>query len=113
MHAHGAEAVATLMARARRGLKSGEDQNPEIRDAVRTLHARGSRGFRYDSEREHSSHGTVGLTWRGQPNIELGLKILEGLADYLMPAVEALKKHRDYLKEHPARHIEKQSPLEP
>jgi hypothetical protein len=43
----------------------------------------------------------------------LGLKILEGLADYLMPAVEALKKHRDYLKEHPARHIEKQSPLEP
>jgi creatinine amidohydrolase/Fe(II)-dependent formamide hydrolase-like protein len=97
---------------AKKGLKSGEDQNPEIRDAVRTLRGRGTRGFRYDSEREHSSHGTVGLNWRGQPDIELGLKILDALADYLMPAVEALKKHRDYLKEHPAARIEKQVPLE-
>ena len=97
---------------ARKGLKSGQDQNPEIRDAVRTLRGRGARGFRYDSEREHSSHGTVGLTWRGQPDIELGLKILDALADHLMPAVEALKEHRDYLKEHPATRIEKQVPLE-
>jgi hypothetical protein len=97
---------------AKRGLKSGQDQNPEIRDAVRTLRGRGTRGFRYDTEREHSSHGTVGLNWRGQPDIELGLKILDALADYLMPAVEALKKHRDYLKEHPAVRIDKQEPLE-
>ena len=97
---------------AKKGLKSGEDQNPEIRDAVRTLRRSGTRGFRYDTEREHSSHGTVGLTWRGQPDIELGLKILDALADYLMPAVEALKQHRDYLKAHPAGRIEKQVPLE-
>jgi creatinine amidohydrolase/Fe(II)-dependent formamide hydrolase-like protein len=97
---------------AKRGLKSGQDQNPEIRDAVRTLRGRGTRGFRYDTEREHSSHATVGLNWRGQPDIELGLKILDALADYLMPAVEALKKHRDYLKEHPAVRIDKQEPLE-
>ena len=97
---------------AKKGLKSGEDQNPEIRDAVRTLRGRGTRGFRYDTEREHSSHGTVGLTWRGQPDVELGLKILDALADYLMPAIEALKQHRDYLKAHPAGRIEKQVPLE-
>jgi hypothetical protein len=29
-----------------------------------------------------------------------------------MPAVEALKQHRDYLKAHPAGRIEKQVPLE-
>ena len=98
---------------ARVGLKSGEDQNREIREAVRILRSRGTRGFRYDTEREHSSHGTVGLTWRGKPDVELGLKILEALADYLLPAVDALKQHRDYLKAHPPKRIEKQVPLEP
>jgi creatinine amidohydrolase/Fe(II)-dependent formamide hydrolase-like protein len=98
---------------AKVGLKSGEDQNPEVRGAVRTLRSRGTRGFRYDSEREHSSHGTVGLTWRGEPDIELGLKILEALADYLLPAVDALKEHSDYLKAHPPQRIEKQVPLGP
>lgn len=97
---------------ARVGLKGGQDQNAEIREAINILRARGTRGFRYDSEREHSSHGTVGLTYKGQPDIELGLKILEGLADYLLPAVEALKQHRDYLRAHPARRIEKMIPLD-
>ena len=98
---------------AKVGLKGGQDQNPEIRDAINVLRSRGTRGFRYDSEREHSSHGTVGLTWKGQPDIELGLKILDALADYLLPAVDALKKHRDYLKEHPPKRIEKQERLGP
>ena len=97
---------------AKKGLKSGEDQNPEIREAIRILRGRGTRGFRYDSEREHSSHGTVGLTWKGQPDLELGLKLLEAMADYLLPAVDALKFHRDYLKAHPAKRIEKQVPLD-
>ncbi len=97
---------------AKVGLKGGQDQNPEIREAVNTLRSRGTRGFRYDSEREHSSHGTVGLTHKGQPDIELGLKILDALADYLLPAVEALKQHREYLRSHPARIIEKQVPLD-
>jgi creatinine amidohydrolase/Fe(II)-dependent formamide hydrolase-like protein len=96
---------------AKVGLKGGQDQNPEIKETVNTLRARGTRGFRYDTEREHSSHGTVGLMHNGQPDIELGLKILDALADHLLPAVEALKKHREYLKEHPARRIEKQEPL--
>jgi creatinine amidohydrolase/Fe(II)-dependent formamide hydrolase-like protein len=98
---------------AKVGLKGGQDQNPEIREAINVLRSRGTRGFRYDSEREHSSHGTVGLTWKGQPDIELGLKILDALADYLLPAVDALKKHRDYLKEHPPKRIEKQERLGP
>lgn len=97
---------------ARKGLRSGEDQNPEIRDAIRTLRSRGTRGFRYDTEREHASHGTVGLTYQGKPDIELGLLILDALADYLLPAVEALKVHRDYLRAHPARMIEKMTPLD-
>src|SRR5262249_33788691 len=96
---------------AKVGLKGGQDQNPEIRDAVNILRGRGTRGFRYDSEREHSSHGTVGLTYKGQPDLELGLRILDALADYLLPAVDALKKHKDYLKSHPAKRIEKQVPL--
>lgn len=98
---------------ARVGLKSGEDQNPEIRDAVRVLRGRGARGFRYDAEREHSSHGTVGLTWRGRSDVELGERIIDALADYLLPAVDALKRHRDYLKAHPDKRIEKQTPLGP
>ena len=92
---------------ARQGLRSGEDQNPEIRDAMRILRSRGTRGFRYDTEREHASHGTVGLTHQGRPDVELGLRILDALADHLLPAVEALKVHRDYLRAHPARKIEK------
>jgi len=97
---------------ARKGLKSGEDQNPEIREAIRILRSRGTRGFRYDSEREHASHGTVGLTYQGRPDIELGLQILDALAEYLLPAVEALKLHRDYLRAHPPRKIEKMTPLD-
>jgi creatinine amidohydrolase/Fe(II)-dependent formamide hydrolase-like protein len=96
---------------AKAGLKGGQDQNPEIKEAVNILRSRGTRGFRYDSEREHSSHGTVGLMHQGKPDIELGLMILDGLAEYLLPAVDALKKHRDYLKAHPAKTIEKQVPL--
>jgi creatinine amidohydrolase/Fe(II)-dependent formamide hydrolase-like protein len=98
---------------AKAGLRGGQDQNPEIRDAVTALRSRGTRGFRYDAEREHSSHGTVGLVHDGKPDIELGLKVLDALADYLLPAVDALKKHRDYLKAHPAKRIEKQVPLPP
>jgi len=98
---------------AKVGLKGGEDQNPAIKPAVDALRGRGTRGFRYDSEREHSSHGTVGLMHQGQPDFELGLKVLDALADYLLPAVDALKKHRDYLKAHPAKRIEKQVPLPP
>jgi hypothetical protein len=75
--------------------------------------ARGTRGFRYDAEREHSSHGTVGLSWRGQPDIELGTKILEAFADFLLPAVDALQQHRDYLTAHPPKRITKQVPLPP
>jgi creatinine amidohydrolase/Fe(II)-dependent formamide hydrolase-like protein len=97
---------------ARKGLKSGEDQNPEIREAIRILRGRGTRGFRYDSEREHSSHGTVGLTHRGQPDLELGLRLLDALADYLLPAVDALRIHRDYLRAHPARRIAKMDSFE-
>jgi creatinine amidohydrolase/Fe(II)-dependent formamide hydrolase-like protein len=98
---------------ARVGLRSGQDQNPEIRDMVNILRSRGTRGFRYDTEREHASHGTVGLTYQGQPDIELGQRILEALADNLLPAVEALKEHREYLKARPPRRIEKQVPLPP
>jgi creatinine amidohydrolase/Fe(II)-dependent formamide hydrolase-like protein len=98
---------------AKVGLKGGQDQKPEIRESVTILRSRGTRGFRYDTEREHSSHGTVGLMHQGKPDIELGLKILDALADYLLPAVEALKKHRDYLKAHPAKRITKQDPLGP
>jgi creatinine amidohydrolase/Fe(II)-dependent formamide hydrolase-like protein len=97
---------------AKKGLKSGEDQNPEIRDAIRILRSHGTRGFRYDSEREHASHGTVGLTYKGQPDLELGLRLLEAMADYHLPAVEALKVHRDYLRAHPPRKIEKMDPLD-
>jgi creatinine amidohydrolase/Fe(II)-dependent formamide hydrolase-like protein len=97
---------------AKVGLRGGQDQNPAIREAVTVLRSRGTRGFRYDTEREHASHGTVGLTFQGRPDIELGLKILEALADYLLPAVEALKQHREYLKAHPPRRIDKQAPLD-
>jgi creatinine amidohydrolase/Fe(II)-dependent formamide hydrolase-like protein len=98
---------------ARAGLRGGEDQSPEIREAVRILRSRGTRGFRYDAEREHSSHGTVGLSFRGKPDIELGLMILDGLADYLLPAVDALRQHKEYLRTHPARRLERQVPLPP
>jgi creatinine amidohydrolase/Fe(II)-dependent formamide hydrolase-like protein len=97
---------------ALKGLPHGQDTNPEIRDALYTLRTRGARGFRYDAEHEHSSHGTIGHKWQGQPDIELGLKILEALAEWLLPAVEALKHHRDWLKAHPAKRIEKESFLD-
>ncbi|HLX60244.1 MAG TPA: creatininase family protein [Planctomycetota bacterium] len=97
---------------AKVGLKSGLDQNAEIRDDIRILRRLGARGFRYDAEREHSSHGTVGLTYEGKSDVELGVKLIDALADYLLPAVEALKHHRDYLKAHPAKRIEKMTPLD-
>ncbi len=98
---------------ARAGGRGGQDQNAEIRETVNALRSRGTRGFRYDAEREHASHGTAGLAWRDRPDLELGVRILEALADYLLPAVDALKRHRDYLKAHPARRIEKQLPWPP
>jgi creatinine amidohydrolase/Fe(II)-dependent formamide hydrolase-like protein len=98
---------------ARAGLRGGEDQPKEIREAVNILRSRGTRGFRYDNEREHSSHGTVGLTFRGKPDIELGLLILDALADHLLPAVDALRRHKEYLRTHPPRRIERQVPLPP
>lgn len=98
---------------ARVGLRGGQDQNPAIREAVNILRSRGTRGFRYDTEREHSSHGTVGLTYRGRPDIELGLLILDALAEHLLPAVDALRRHKEYLRANPPRVIERQMPLPP
>jgi creatinine amidohydrolase/Fe(II)-dependent formamide hydrolase-like protein len=98
---------------ARAGLRGGQDQNADIRETVNTLRRSGTRGFRYDAEREHSSHGTVGLTFRNRPDIELGHMILDSLADYLLPAVDALRRHKEYLRTHPARRIEAQRPLPP
>src|SRR5262245_61342909 len=72
MRVIGHERVIVEPELAKVGLKGGEDQNPEIKEAVNILRSRGTRGFRYDSEREHSSHGTVGLMHQGQPDIELG-----------------------------------------
>ena len=63
-----------------------------------TLGMRGTRGFRYDLEFQHSSHGTIGHTWQGKPDIEVGFKLLDALAEWLLPAVDALKHHRDWLK---------------
>lgn len=98
---------------ARNGTRLRPDQNPAIIETLNTLRTRGTRGFRYDAEREHSWHGTVGLMHNGRPDIELGVQILDALADYLLPAVEALKRHRDYLRANPARRIERQMPLPP
>lgn len=109
----GCERPIAEPALAEKGLVHGRDQNEEIRRPIDVLRARGTRGFRYDAEREHSSHGTVGLPWQGGPDIELGLRILEALADFLLPAVEALREHRDYLRRNPPRHIEPQVPLPP
>jgi len=44
---------------AKVGLKEGRTKTRD-QETVNTLRSRGTRGFRYDSEREHSSHGTVG-----------------------------------------------------
>lgn len=60
-----------------------------------------------------SSHGTVGLTHRGLPDIELGLLILDALAEHLLPAVDALRRHKEYLRANPPRVIERQLPLPP
>jgi len=79
---------------------------------VNILRSRGTRGFRYDSEREARLPRHRGTDPQGTADIELGLQILEALADYLLPAVEALQKHRDYLKQHPPKRLERQEPLD-
>jgi len=94
------------------GLDHGLDQNAEIREAVRILRRSGQRGVRYDAEREHSCHGTVGRLYKGQPDLALGLQLLDGLAEELLPAIEALKQHRDYLLKHPAQRLKKQETFE-
>ena len=109
----GCERPIAEPALAAKGLPHGHDKNAEVRDCLNTIGARGTRGFRYDTEREHSAHGTVGLTWKGRPDVELGVKIIEAMADFLLPAVDALKQHRDWIKAHPAKRIEKQNPLPP
>ena len=38
---------------------------------------------------------------------------LDALADYLLPAVDALRRHKEYLRAHPPRRIERQVPLPP
>src|SRR5262249_17631493 len=93
--------------------EDGQDQNPAIRAAINVLRRSGTRGFRYDSEREHSAHGPVGLTVDGKSDIEIGLKMLEVQAEWLLPAVEALKQHRDYIKARPPKRLEKQVPFGP
>jgi len=52
------------------------------------------------------------LQYQGKPDIELGIRLLDAMADYHLPAVEALKQHRDYLRAHPPRKIEKMTPLD-
>jgi hypothetical protein len=89
------------------GLEHGPDQPAAILDSMAVMRKHGTRGFRYDNEMEHTPQGTVGLTYKGQPDVELGLRVLSAMADFHLPVVDALKQHRDYLKAHPAKRIEK------
>lgn len=93
-------------------LEGGFDQNVAIRDAIRTLRTSGTRGIRYDAEREHSNHGNVGRMHQGKSDIEFGVRLLEALAEELLPSVEALRHHRDYILKHPAQRLKKQKKFE-
>ena len=65
------------------------------------------------------SLGSGGVTFASEirglmaGTIEQRTASADGLAEFLLPAVDALQRHKDYLRAHPAHRIERQVPLPP
>jgi len=81
------------------------DQPAEIAEDVRKLRSLGAVGFRYFEEGNHGNHGMAGLTFRGKPDIDLAVELLEKSADVAAPALDNLGHYADWLDKHPFRYI--------
>ena len=82
------------------------DQPEEIRDDVVAMRRLGQVGFRYYEEGNHGNHGTAGLTFKGKPDVDMAVEVLEKCADILVPLLAKLSHYADWLDEHPFKYIQ-------
>ena len=81
------------------------DQPAEVFADVVALRRLGAIGFRYYEERNHGNHGTAGLEFRGRPDVDMAVEVLQRSAEAVLPALESLTRYREWLQEHPFRYI--------
>lgn len=85
----------------------GEGDMPsDIFPDVRALRRLGAVGFRYYKEGNHGNHGTIGMTFKGKPDIDMAVEVLEKSAETILPALESYDRYLDWLEEHPFKYIE-------
>jgi len=81
------------------------DQPAEVFQDVVALRRLGAIGFRYYEERQHGNHGTAGIEFRGKPDVEMAVEVLERSAEALLPALASLTRYTDWVEAHPFRYI--------
>ena len=71
--------------------------------ALRTL---GQVGWRYHEEGNHGNHGTAGITYKGQSDIDMTVAVLDKCADIIVPVLDQLSNYSDWLDKHPFKYIQ-------
>jgi hypothetical protein len=61
----------------------------------------GAVGRRYYEEKNHGNHGAAGIIFKGKPDVDLAVELLNKCAELAVPALESSVHYRKRLGEHP------------
>ena len=67
---------------------------------------------RYHEEKNHGNHGTAGIIFKGKPDVDLAVEVLNKCADVALPALESFAHYRKWLGEHSMEYIQATDRLE-
>ena len=81
------------------------DQPAEIAEDVGELRRMGAIGFRYHAESNHDNHGTAGLMFRGELDIDLASRVLVRCAELVVPLLRRYSHYVEWLETNPFRFI--------
>jgi hypothetical protein len=84
----------------------GEGDMPaDIWADLTALRKWGAMGWQYCEERNHGNHGSAGIIWKGRPDIDMAVEVLEKSAEVVLPALKSFEKYSLWLKKHPFTYI--------
>jgi len=88
------------------------DQPAAIRQDLEGMRKFGAVGWRYYEEKNHGNHGTAGIIFKGKPDVDLAVEVLNKCADVALPALESFAHYRKWLGEHSMEYIQATDRLE-
>ena len=81
------------------------DQPAEIAEDMRQMRKAGAVGWRYFEEKQHGGSGTAGIMFKGRPDVDLAVEVLNKCADLALPALQSFTHYQKWMADHPMEYI--------